>query len=134
MTQEQIYELLHSTETSRVERTVSTGDMDKFQETAEIQEIEKAIKEDSDKMSKLMSKLIPSHFQVEEQKKLELLIKSLGQPKKASELAAILSCSDCQVKRRYLNKLVNTGVVKQTIPDKPTSSNQQYILADDSAD
>ena len=41
MTQEQIYELLHSTETSRVERTVSTGDMDKFQETAEIQEIEK---------------------------------------------------------------------------------------------
>ncbi len=70
MTQEQIYELLHSTETSRVERTVSTGDMDKFQETAEIQEIEKAIKEDSDKMSKLMSKLIPSHFQVEEQKKV----------------------------------------------------------------
>lgn len=32
MTQEQIYELLHSAETSRVERTVSTGDMDKFQE------------------------------------------------------------------------------------------------------
>lgn len=32
MTKEEIYELLHSTESSRVERTISTGDMDKFQE------------------------------------------------------------------------------------------------------
>lgn len=32
MTKEEIYRLLKSTETSRVERTVSTGDMDKFQE------------------------------------------------------------------------------------------------------
>lgn len=32
MTQEEIYKLLHSTETSRVERTISTSDMDKFQE------------------------------------------------------------------------------------------------------
>ena len=30
MTKEEIYRLLKSTETSRVERTVSTGDMDKF--------------------------------------------------------------------------------------------------------
>lgn len=82
MTQEQIYELLHSTETSRVERTVSTGDMDKFQETAEIQEIEKAIKEDSDKMSKLMSKLIPSHFQVEEQKSWSCLSRVSANPRK----------------------------------------------------
>lgn len=32
MTKEEIYKLLHSTETSRIERTVSTSDMDKFQE------------------------------------------------------------------------------------------------------
>lgn len=32
ITKEEIYELLHSTETFRVERTTSTGDMDKFQE------------------------------------------------------------------------------------------------------
>ena len=32
ITKEDIQELLHSTETYRVERTVSTGDMDKFQE------------------------------------------------------------------------------------------------------
>lgn len=32
MTKEEIYELLHSTESSRVERTISTSDMDKFQE------------------------------------------------------------------------------------------------------
>ena len=32
MTKDEIYNLLHSVETSRIERTVSTGDMDKFQE------------------------------------------------------------------------------------------------------
>lgn len=32
ITKEEIYKLLHSTETYRIERTVSTGDMDKFQE------------------------------------------------------------------------------------------------------
>ena len=31
-TKDEIQELLHSTETYRVERTTSTGDMDKFQE------------------------------------------------------------------------------------------------------
>ena len=29
MTKDEIHKLLHSTETSRIERTVSTGDMDK---------------------------------------------------------------------------------------------------------
>ena len=32
ITRDEIQELLHSTETYRVERTISTGDMDKFQE------------------------------------------------------------------------------------------------------
>ena len=32
MTEEEIYQLLHSTESSRIERTRSTTDMDKFQE------------------------------------------------------------------------------------------------------
>ena len=32
ITKEEVRELLHSTETFRVERTTSTGDMDKFQE------------------------------------------------------------------------------------------------------
>ena len=32
ITKEELQELLHSTETYRVERTVSTGNMDKFQE------------------------------------------------------------------------------------------------------
>ncbi len=32
ITKDEIKELLHSTETYRVERTTSTGDMDKFQE------------------------------------------------------------------------------------------------------
>ena len=32
ITKDEVQELLHSTETYRVERTTSTGDMDKFQE------------------------------------------------------------------------------------------------------
>jgi len=32
ITKEELQELLHSTETFRVERTILTGDMDKFQE------------------------------------------------------------------------------------------------------
>ena len=32
ITQQELQTLLHSTETYRVERTISTGDMDKFQE------------------------------------------------------------------------------------------------------
>ena len=32
ITKDEIQELLHSTETYRVERTTSTGDMDKFQD------------------------------------------------------------------------------------------------------
>lgn len=32
ITQQELLTLLHSTETYRVERTISTGDMDKFQE------------------------------------------------------------------------------------------------------
>ena len=35
ITKEEVQELLHSTETYRVERTTSTGDMDKFQEAIE---------------------------------------------------------------------------------------------------
>ncbi len=34
ITKDEIQELLHSTETYRVERTTSTGDMDKFQDRA----------------------------------------------------------------------------------------------------
>lgn len=30
MTKDEIHKLLHSTETSRIERTVSAGDMDKY--------------------------------------------------------------------------------------------------------
>jgi len=32
ITKEEVIQLLHSTESSRVERTISTGDVDKFQE------------------------------------------------------------------------------------------------------
>lgn len=33
-------------------------------------------------------------------------------------------------KRKYLDKLLEMGAVLMTIPDKPTSKNQKYVLSD----
>ena len=35
-----------------------------------------------------------------------------------------------QKRRKYLDKLLDIGAVLMTIPDKPTSKNQKYILSD----
>ena len=35
-----------------------------------------------------------------------------------------------QKKRKYLDKLLDMGAILMTIPDKPTSKNQKYILSD----
>lgn len=39
-----------------------------------------------------------------------------------------------QKRRKYLDKLLSMGVLLMTIPDKPTSKNQQYILSDKGRD
>ena len=31
-------------------------------------------------------------------------------------------------RRRYLNPLLDTGVIRMTIPDKPRSSQQKYVV------
>ena len=35
-----------------------------------------------------------------------------------------------QKRRKYLDKLLEMGVLLMTIPEKPTSRNQQYILSE----
>ena len=35
-----------------------------------------------------------------------------------------------QKRRKYLDKLLEMGVLRMTIPEKPTSRNQQYILSE----
>ena len=45
-------------------------------------------------------------------------------------LDGIDSVSYKQKRRKYLDKLLSMGLLLMTLPDKPTSRNQQYILSD----
>jgi len=75
-----------------------------------------------------MYKLIPSYFQVDEKDAIEVILKSLVEPKSAKEQALILSCSIRTLKDKYLDKMFQAGVVEYTIPEKPTSNKQKYKL------
>ena len=77
---------------------------------------------------KLYDLLIPTYFNEKEKEALELILNSLTTPKSTRELAFILSCSTRTIKDKYLDKLLQAEVIVMTIPDKPTSSKQQYIL------
>lgn len=77
---------------------------------------------------KSFPKLIPSCFQDKERDTIEIILKSLDEPKSAKELVAIVSCSIRTVKDKYLEKLLQVGIIAMTIPDKPTSSKQRYKL------
>lgn len=77
----------------------------------------------------LFPKLIPAFFQENDAKDIELLLKSLIEPKSTKELASVMSCSTRTVRDKYLDKMLQAGVVAMTIPDKPKSSKQQYKIA-----
>ena len=80
---------------------------------------------------KLLDKLVPSYFQKNEVETIEIILKSLDEPKSAKELASIISCSVRTLKDKYLKKMLQAKVIDLTIPQKPTSSKQKYkILAD----
>ena len=77
---------------------------------------------------KLFPKLIPSYFPEDKEKALEIILASLAEPKSAKELALICKCSIRTLKKNYLNKMMQAGVISMTISDKPTSRNQKYKL------
>ena len=80
---------------------------------------------------KLIVKLIPSYFPEDKENTIEVILKSLAEPKSAKELASILACSTRTLKDSYLDKMLQAGVITMTIPDKPTSRNQKYKLVAD---
>ena len=73
-------------------------------------------------------KLFPDYFQIEEQDTIKIILENLIEPKSANELASIISCSTRTLKDKYLDKMLLSGIVAMTIPDKPTSSKQKYKL------
>ncbi len=77
---------------------------------------------------KLIDKLIPRYFNIGEKDAIELVLNSLNEPKSAKELASIMACSTRTLKDKYLDKMLQAEIISMTIPDKPTSSKQQYKL------
>lgn len=79
-------------------------------------------------ITKIFTKLVPDYFPSKEEKNLSVLIRSLIEPQKATDLSALLGLTDRTLRNRYLGKMLRAGVIELTIPDKPTSRNQRYRL------
>lgn len=79
-------------------------------------------------LTKIFTKLVPDYFPSKEEKNLSVLIRSLIEPQKATDLSALLGLTDRTLRNRYLAKMLRAGVIELTIPDKPTSRNQRYRL------
>ena len=70
-----------------------------------------------------MSKIEVEHLSV-------CILKSKTAVSAQAMLEGVDKISYKQKRRKYLDKLVDTGVLRMTIPEKPTSRNQQYILSE----
>lgn len=79
-------------------------------------------------VTKIFTKLVPDYFPSKEEENLSVLIRSLIEPQKATDLSALLGLTDRTLRNRYLAKMLRAGVIELTIPDKPTSRNQRYRL------
>lgn len=77
----------------------------------------------------IISKLIPIHFKENERETLEAILSNLRTPRSTNELANILSISRRTIKDKYLKTLIRNSIIRMTIPDKPTSMKQQYVLS-----
>lgn len=76
----------------------------------------------------MFPKLFPSYFQEKDKDVIEVILNVLVEPKSAKDIAEMISCSTRTVKDKYLDKMLQAGVIVMTIPDKPTSRNQKYKI------
>ena len=144
ITKDEIQELLHSTETYRVERTTSTGDMDKFQEAIcafandlpnsrkngylilgaydnggkiggdVVENVVGKVLNDVEKPSDVVDNVVENKKNV-----VENILASISKNSTIStkELAAMCSLSERQV-QRIMTKLKEQGVIRRIGPDK----------------
>ena len=59
----------------------------------------------------------------------QILIYCMDQPRSIMEIGALLGYKDKKTIRKYLNPLLEEGLIVRTVPDKPCSRNQRYITA-----
>ena len=144
ITKDEIQELLHSTETYRVERTTSTGDMDKFQEAIcafandlpnsrkngylilgaydnggkiggdVVENVVGKVLNDVEKPSDVVDNVVENKKNV-----VENILASISKNSTIStkKLAAMCSLSERQV-QRIMTKLKEQGVIRRIGPDK----------------
>lgn len=81
-----------------------------------------------------MSKMCPRYVQDMSMNELGLLAICLLRAQEEISAQDMLDDIDKvsfkQKRRKYLDKLLEMGAISMTIPDKPTSKKQKYILSD----
>lgn len=81
-----------------------------------------------------LSKICPSH--VQDMSKMELenmavcMLRAIEEVSAQDMLEGIENVSYKHLRRKYLDRLLDMGTVIMTIPEKPTSSKQKYILSE----
>lgn len=153
MTLEELYDIVASDESYRIERTVSTGNMDKFQEAicafaVKVKkcmgQVSKATKPDAgpsvtgyqsgtsqkgDGYQSGTSRAIAAHrpFGPNVLTLQERILEFCEEPKTLREIADFLGASNKKkVKAKYIDSILGTQIV-MTIPDKPNSRLQKYV-------
>ena len=59
----------------------------------------------------------------------EILMYCTDEPRSVLQIAEMLGYKDKKTVRKYLNPLLDAGLLARTLPDRPNSRNQKYITA-----
>ena len=59
----------------------------------------------------------------------QILLYCTDEPKSILQIGDMLGYKDKKTVRKYLNPLLDQGLLARTVPDKPNSRNQRYITA-----
>lgn len=87
------------------------------------------LRDNNERLEAAISKIFPRYFQDEERRTVMMLLEQMQTEQTAQALAKLLSCTTRTLRDKYLAPMIEAGVVVRTIPDKPKSKNQRYVLA-----